>query len=95
MILTIDNSRPINKNISRFSAASIGHDLPCSLKPFCAVKNNSSFINKNNKIYTKSNYITTKTTIKDSYPDHMIFGAEETIQSIYSADPAKLRIGAF
>lgn len=96
MILPINNSKPINKNSTRFSAPTKSTYLPCSERPFCAVQNNISFINTNNKIYLKNNtFITTKTTNKDNYPNYLLFGKEDTVQNIYSADPLKLRVGVY
>lgn len=95
MIFSIDNSKPINQNRSRFSAPSRTASLPCSEKPFCAYQNASSFISRNNKIYSKNHITTTKTTTKDNYPNYLLFGTENTIQSVYSADPLKLRVGVY
>lgn len=95
MISPIDNSRPINKNRSRFFIPAKNPSLPCSEKPFCAYQNSSSFISRNNKIYSKNHIVTTKVTIKDNYPNYLLFGTENTIQSIYSADPLKLRVGVY
>lgn len=96
MILVIDNSRPTNKNRSRFSSPAAAHRAPCSQIPFCAIKNNYSFINLNNKIYNQNHIfaINNKTT-KDNYPYYKLFGTEDTIQNLYSADPQKLRLGVF
>ena len=95
MILPIDNSRPINQNNSRFFIQFRNPIVLCSNKPFCSSNSTSSYINKNNKIYFKNNILTTQATSKNNYPNYLLFGAEHTIQSIYSADPLKLRIGAY
>jgi hypothetical protein len=96
MVSSINNNRPINTNTTRFYSPRTKYSIPCSARPFCASRSDTSFINKNNKIYLNNqNYIVTQKTIKDNYPDFLLFGTENTLQSIYSADPAKLKIGAF
>lgn len=95
MIFPIDNSKPINQNRSRFSVPVKTSFLPCSERPFCAHQSASSFISKNNKIYSKNNIRITQTTIKQNYPDYLLFGIENTTQNIYSADPLKLKVGVY